>query len=185
LAKALETPLTPGPSPQGRGMVRQPTDEGDVANSPTLSIAASQAGVVLGTAAYMSPEQARGKAVDRRADIWAFGCVLFEMLGGRRPFEGETVTDVLAAVVRAEPDIESLPGDTPPRIRELIRRCLNKDPKQRLQVIGEARIAIEETLSGVAPGFSPASPDAALKGGATPGGETPPLQSASIFYSES
>jgi serine/threonine protein kinase len=166
-------------------MVRQPTDEGDVANSPTLSIAASQAGVVLGTAAYMSPEQARGKAVDRRADIWAFGCVLFEMLGGRRPFEGETVTDVLAAVVRAEPDIESLPGDTPPRIRELIRRCLNKDPKQRLQVIGEARIAIEETLSGVAPGFSPASPDAALKGGATPGGETPPLQSASIFYSES
>src|SRR5213593_828148 len=118
-------------------------------NSPTLSMAATQAGVILGTAAYMSPEQARGKPVDRRADIWSFGCVLYEMLGGRQPFEGDTVTDVLAAVVRAEPDWEALPAQTP-RLRVLIRRCLIKDPKQRLRDIGEARIAIEETLSGVA-----------------------------------
>jgi serine/threonine protein kinase len=136
LAKALDV------DPSGSNLSNSPT------LSPTLSIAATQAGVILGTAAYMSPEQARGKQVDRRADIWAFGCVFFEMLGGRRPFEGETVTDVLAAVVRAEPDLESLPGDTPSRIKELIRRCLTKDPKQRLRDIGEARIAIEETLSG-------------------------------------
>jgi hypothetical protein len=113
----------------------------------------------------MSPEQARGKTVDRRADIWAFGCVLYEMLGGRKPFEGETVTDVLASVIKTEPDWEALPQDTPPRLRELIRRCLTKDPKQRLRDIGEARIAIEETISGVAPGLGPA--DATLKGGAT------------------
>src|SRR5256884_339622 len=92
-------------------------------NSPTLGIADTQAGVILGTAAYMSPEQARGKPVDKRADIWSFGCVLYEMLGGRQPFEGDTVTDVLAAVVRAEPDWEALPAATPPRLRELIRRC--------------------------------------------------------------
>ena len=136
LAKALDV------DPTGSNLSNSPT------LSPTLSFAATQAGVILGTAAYMSPEQARGKQVDRRADIWAFGCVLFEMLGGRRPFEGETVTDVLAAVVRAEPDLDSLPADTPPRIKELIRRCLAKDPKQRLQAIGEARIAMEETISG-------------------------------------
>jgi Tol biopolymer transport system component len=87
--------------------------------------------------------------VDRRTDIWAFGCVLFEMLGGRKPFEGETVTDVLAAVVKTEPDRNALPGDTPRRVQELIRRCLTKDPKQRLQAIGEARIAIEEAIAGV------------------------------------
>jgi eukaryotic-like serine/threonine-protein kinase len=136
LAKALDV------DPTSSNLSNSPT------LSPTLSFAATQAGVILGTAAYMSPEQARGKQVDRRADIWAFGCVIFEMLGGRKPFEGETVTDVLAAVVRAEPDLESLPGSTPPRIRELARRCLTKDPKQRLQAIGEARIAIEETISG-------------------------------------
>jgi eukaryotic-like serine/threonine-protein kinase len=124
----------------------------NVANSPTLSVAATQAGVILGTAAYMSPEQARGKAVDRRADIWAFGCVLFEMLCGEQSFEGETVSDTLAAVIRAEPEWDSLPAATPIAIQRLIRRCLTKDPKQRLQAIGEARIVIEETLSGSHPG---------------------------------
>jgi eukaryotic-like serine/threonine-protein kinase len=117
-------------------------------DSPTLSMAATQAGVILGTAAYMSPEQARGKGADRRADIWAFGCVLFEILTGVRAFEGETVSDTLAAVLKSEADWSALPAEAPPRIRDLVRRCLNKDPRQRLQAIGDARIAIEETLSG-------------------------------------
>src|SRR5438876_1223862 len=117
-------------------------------NSPTLSIADTQAGVILGTAAYMSPEQARGKNVDRRADIWACGCVLYELLAGQRAFEGETVSDTLAAVLTKEPNYTALPTSTPPSIRRLVARCLNKDPKQRLQAIGEARIAIGETLTG-------------------------------------
>ncbi len=119
------------------------------ANSPTLSVAATQAGIILGTAAYMPPEQAKGKRVDRRADIWAFGCVLFEMLTGKMAFEGETISDVLAAVIRGEPDWAALPQATPPAIRRLIRRCLVKDPKQRLRDIGDARIAIEEAIAGV------------------------------------
>jgi serine/threonine protein kinase/Tol biopolymer transport system component len=121
---------------------------GDISNSPTLSLAMTAAGLIIGTAAYMAPEQAKGKPVDRRADIWAFGCVLYEMLSGQKAFEGETVSDVLAAVIRAEPDWSALPETTPPAIQHLLRRCLNKDPKQRLRDIGDARIAIEETLSG-------------------------------------
>ncbi|HKS96045.1 MAG TPA: protein kinase [Terriglobia bacterium] len=119
-----------------------------VSNSPTLTIAATQAGVILGTAAYMSPEQAKGKSVDRRADIWAFGCVLYEMLSGAQAFTGETVTDVLAGVIRADPDWDAIPTAVPARIRALLRRCLVKDPKHRLQAIGEARIAIEEAMAG-------------------------------------
>jgi hypothetical protein len=127
----------------------------DISNSSTLT--ATQAGVILGTAAYMSPEQAKGKTVDRRADIWAFGCVLYEMLSGKRVFEGETVSDTLAAVLKSKPEWSALVADTPPRISELVRRCLTKDPKQRLQAIGEARIVIEETLSGdVGAGLMPA-----------------------------
>lgn len=120
----------------------------NVSNSPTLTIAATQAGVIMGTAAYMSPEQAKGKSVDRRADIWAFGCVLYEMLSGTQAFTGETVTDVLAGVVRADPDWDAIPAAVPTRIRGLIGRCLVKDPKHRLQAIGEARIAIEEAIEG-------------------------------------
>ena len=120
------------------------------ANSPTLSALATQAGIILGTAAYMAPEQAKGKPVDRRADIWAFGCVLFEMLAGKKTFEGETISDLLAAVIRGEPEWTDLPEKTPPAIKRLIRRCLVKDPKQRLRDIGDARIAIEETLAGTA-----------------------------------
>jgi eukaryotic-like serine/threonine-protein kinase len=130
---------------------------GDISTSPTLSIAATQAGVILGTAAYMSPEQAKGKSADRRADIWAFGCVFFEMLTGEQPFEGETVSETLAAVIKDEPPWTKLPGETPVGIQKLIRRCLMKDPKHRLQAIGEARITIEEILSGTsdAPALSP------------------------------
>ena len=122
----------------------------DISNSPTLSLAMTQAGFIIGTAAYMAPEQAKGKQVDRRADIWAFGCVLYEMLTGSMAFGGETITDTLAAVVRAEPDWSLLPVNTPPAIRSLLQRCLKKDPRQRLQAIGEARIVIEQTLSGSA-----------------------------------
>jgi eukaryotic-like serine/threonine-protein kinase len=121
----------------------------DIATSPTMSRMATQAGALLGTAAYMSSEQAKGKAVDRRADIWAFGCVLFEMLAGKRVFGGETVSDALAAVLRTEPEWSLLPSDTPQTIRNLLQRCLKKDPKQRLQAIGDARIALEETIAGV------------------------------------
>jgi serine/threonine-protein kinase len=125
--------------------------------SPTLSIHATNAGVILGTAAYMSPEQARAKPVDRRTDIWAFGCVLFEMLTGRQAFAGETVTDVLSAITRDEPDWNALPAATPPHIRTLLRRCLQKDPQKRLPHIGIARIEIDEGPSvNVAQGFSPA-----------------------------
>lgn len=135
----------------------------DLANSPTLSAMATQAGMILGTAAYMSPEQAKGQRVDRRADIWAFGCVLYEMLSGRKPFEGETISDVLAAVIMKDPDWAALPETTPPAIQKLVRRCLTKDPKRRLRDIGEARIAIEETLSddvgaGLVPALSETAP---------------------------
>jgi len=124
------------------------SSEEELQNSPTVSAVATRVGVLLGTAAYMSPEQARGKRVDRRADIWAFGCVLYEMLTGRAAFIGETTSDILACVIRAEPDWSSLPSIVPWRVRELLRSCLQKEPKKRLQAIGDARIAIEEALSG-------------------------------------
>jgi serine/threonine protein kinase len=123
------------------------TPESDLSHSPTL-IKGTQAGMILGTAAYMSPEQAKGKVVDKRSDVWAFGCVLFEMLTGKQTFTGETLTDILASVVRAEPDWSALPAVTPEVIRRLLRRCLTKDPKQRLRDIGEARITIESFLGG-------------------------------------
>ncbi len=117
--------------------------QSDPAHSPTLT-AATQAGLILGTAAYMAPEQARGRTVDRRADIWAFGVVLFEMLTGRRLFTGELVTDVLANVLKHEVDWNRLPAATPPEVRRLLRRCLERDPKSRLRDIGEARVALAE-----------------------------------------
>src|SRR6516225_4297420 len=117
-------------------------------DSPTISAAASREGMILGTAAYMSPEQARGKTVDRRCDIWSFGAVLFEMVSGKQAFAGEDVSHTLAAVIMKEPDWNALPATTPASIRRLVRRCLHKDPKQRLRDIGDARIAIEEALTG-------------------------------------
>ena len=120
----------------------------DPTNSPTLTLGVTQVGVILGTAAYMSPEQASGKTADRRADIWSFGAVAFEMLGGKMAFRGDTVSDTLAAVIRGEPEWSYLPASVPSEIQQLIRRCLNKDPRQRLQSIGEARIAIENVIEG-------------------------------------
>jgi Tol biopolymer transport system component len=115
--------------------------------SPTLSAVATMQGVLLGTAAYMSPEQARGKAVDKRTDIWAFGCVLYELLAGKQAFAGDDITDILAAVVRAEPDWQALPAATPMQVRDLLRRCLQKDKTMRLRDAGDARIEIHEALT--------------------------------------
>jgi Tol biopolymer transport system component len=144
LAKALD----PAPAVDGLSL------------TPTLTTPAmTQAGVILGTAAYMSPEQARGKPVDRRTDIWAFGCVLFEMLAGRRPFaEEDTVSDTLAGVLKDQPAWPSLPADTPPKVRSLLERCLRKDVRQRLPHIAQARIEIEEAIAepASAPPPSPA-----------------------------
>ena len=119
-----------------------------LAHSPTMSLGATMQGVILGTAAYMSPEQARGANADRRADVWAFGVVLFEMLSGRMLFAGPTVSDTLASVLKVEPDLAQLPPTTPPRIRRLLERCLRKDAQQRLHSIADARIMIEEVQRG-------------------------------------
>ena len=122
------------------GDVGEDTDPG---MSPTITAAMTQAGTILGTAAYMSPEQARGKKVDRRADIWAFGVILYEMLVGEKLFEAETVSDTMAAVLRAEPDWSRLPTDRAPDLSQLTERCLQRDPRQRLRDIGEARLLLE------------------------------------------
>ena len=120
------------------------TDQQESATSPTITAALTQAGTILGTAAYMSPEQARGNNVDRRADIWAFGVILFEMLTGEKLFQGKTVGDTLAAVLRKDPDWDSLPVDEAPELCRLIERCLERNPRKRLRDIGEARIFLEE-----------------------------------------
>src|SRR5580693_4440952 len=122
----------------------------DISNSPTLSMGATRAGVILGTAAYMSPEQAKGKSADRRADIWSFGVVLYDMLSGKQMYGGETAPETLAHVITKDPSWENLPSATPTAIRNLLERCLTKDPKARLQAIGEARIIIERYLANPA-----------------------------------
>jgi hypothetical protein len=137
LAKALE----PEASGSDNGMTR----------SPTITSPMTAANVILGTAAYMSPEQARGKTVDRRADIWALGCVLYECLTGRRAFAGETVSDTIARILERDPDLTTLPGATPPRVRDLLQRCLDKDARHRLRDIGDARIVLEEVLAARSP----------------------------------
>jgi len=141
LAKALE-------GERGTSGVTQ-----DFSQSPTLAGMGTQAGMILGTAAYMSPEQARGHKADRKSDIWSFGAVLYELLTGRQAFAGDTLSDILASVLKADPEWSALPADLPPAAAELVRRCLVRDPKQRLQSIGDARIALSESLgSPVAPG---------------------------------
>ena len=136
--------------------------EGDASESPTslrqgsglagaLTTAATRAGVIMGTAAYMSPEQAKGKRVDKRADIWGFGAVLFEMLTGKRPFAGEDVSETLAYVLTKEPDWSALPGDVPASLRTYLMRCLEKDPRQRVRDVGDLRLAMDgafDTASG-------------------------------------
>jgi eukaryotic-like serine/threonine-protein kinase len=124
------------------------TASGSPVSSATLTMGATRVGVILGTAAYMSPEQASGKPADRRADIWSFGAVLYEMLSGKRAFEGESASDTLASVLKVDPDWNALPSATPAPIRQLVRRCLTKDRRQRLQAIGEARIALEGPATG-------------------------------------
>jgi eukaryotic-like serine/threonine-protein kinase len=120
----------------------------NVSNSPTLTASDTEMGAILGTAAYMAPEQARGKAVDKRADIWSFGVVLYEILVGRRLFAGPTLSDTLAAILKTEPDLTHVPVQA----RPIVERCLRRDPRQRWQAIGDVRIAIEETLAGANPG---------------------------------
>jgi serine/threonine-protein kinase len=119
----------------------------DLAQSPTLTYSPTAVGVILGTAGYMSPEQARGKVVDRRTDIWAFGCVLFECLTGRQVFGGETVSDTIARILEREPDWSALPAATPARVRDLLRHCLEKDLKKRQRDMGDVRIEIEDALA--------------------------------------
>jgi len=149
LAKAL------GPS-EGDGFSRRQAEAEASALRTVTSPAMTQAGIILGTASYMSPEQARGKRVDKRADIWAFGCVLYEMLTGRCAFEGESLTDVLGAVVRGEPDWTRLPAGTPGNVRKLLTRCLRKDTATRWRDIGDAAIELTE----IEPGAVTASPTA-------------------------
>jgi Tol biopolymer transport system component/predicted Ser/Thr protein kinase len=130
----------------------------DISNSPTLSLMATRAGVIMGTAAYMAPEQAKGLTVDRRADIWAFGVVLFEMLTGRRMYSAPTASETLALVMLKEPSLDALPPETPAHVRRLLERCLRKDPRRRLRDIGEARVLLEEPLEESPPASSPAAP---------------------------
>jgi serine/threonine protein kinase/Tol biopolymer transport system component len=134
------------------GLAKAYTGDGeqDLSNSATLTTLATEEGIILGTPAYMSPEQARGKAVDKRTDIWAFGCVLYEMLAGKRAFGGQTIPDTIAAVLECEPGWHELPPATPAKIGDLLRRCLQKDSQRRLRDIGDARIEIEEALAAPA-----------------------------------
>ena len=113
-----------------------------------MTVGGTQEGTILGTAAYMSPEQARGQAVDKRTDIWAFGCVLYEMLTGRVAFPGETVSDTIAAILGREPDWAALPATTPPMVARLLQRGLEKDPKRRLRDIADARAELDDALEG-------------------------------------
>ena len=131
LAKALETE----------------TSNQELANSPTLTLEATREGIVLGTAAYMSPEQARGRELDKRTDIWSFGLVLFEMLTGKGMYAGKSFNETIAAVIHQQPRLEELPNDTPSKIRELLGRCLRKDPRMRLRDMGDARITLDECLA--------------------------------------
>jgi serine/threonine protein kinase len=112
---------------------------------------ATDAGIILGTAPYMSPEQAKGQPLDKRTDIWAFGCVVFEMLTGRAPFAGDTFSETVAAILDRDPDWASLPADTPRSIRRLLGRCLSKDPQHRLRDIGDARLEIEDAIAAPEP----------------------------------
>jgi tetratricopeptide (TPR) repeat protein len=132
LAKALDMPYA-----------------GDMSKSPTVVMEHSRPGEIVGTPEFMSPEQTRGKETDRRTDVWAFGCILFEMLTGKRAFTGETVSDAIASILQNEPDWKALPARTPPRIRELLQKCLEKDAGRRLRDAGDARLEIEAALAGI------------------------------------
>ncbi len=173
LAKAMDPA---GASSSAADLARSPT----LMNSPTLTAAhGTQLGMILGTAAYMAPEQARGAAVDKRADIWAFGVLLYEMLTGVRLFEGDSVVDTLSAVMRKEIDLGSLPAGTPGAIRQLLRRCLERNPKNRLHDIADARIVIDEVLGGGLDELAPPAGEARL--GARARGWTWGLAAGALF----
>ena len=127
----------------GLAKALDPTPQGDPSESPTLTAAATKMGVIMGTAAYMAPEQAKGKVADKRADVWAFGCVLYEMLTGRRVFDGGDVAETLAGVIKSEPKWDALPTELPPALGTYLRRCLQKDPRERIRDIGDVRLAME------------------------------------------
>jgi serine/threonine-protein kinase len=152
LAKAMDPAGASGSNP-------------NVSHSPTLTHQGTSAGIIMGTAAYMSPEQAKGRSVDKRTDIWAFGVVLYEMLAGTRCFQGEDVSDTLAAVLRQEISLKALPADAPPRLTRLIARCLDRDRKTRLRDIGEARIEIARIEAG-GPDSAASAPTTAAAGSA-------------------
>jgi Tol biopolymer transport system component len=162
LAKAMGAAVGSSAAPAGGGV------SPELLNSPTLTSAAlaggTELGVILGTAAYMAPEQARGGAVDKRADIWAFGVVLFEMLTGRSLFAGETVSDTLAEVLKTEVDFAQLPASTPEPVRQLLRRCLERNPRNRLRDIGDARLALEDAIAHRGERERPAPPQAVSRG---------------------
>ena len=149
LAKAMD---------QGGGSSSNP----NVSHSPTLTHQGTMAGMIIGTAAYMSPEQAKGKTVDKRADIWAFGVVLYEMMSGHRLFKGEDVSDTLAAVLRQDVDFSALPKDAPPPVHRLVARCLDRDLKRRLRDIGEARVLLENPASPLVSDSPPVAAAAAI-----------------------
>jgi Tol biopolymer transport system component/tRNA A-37 threonylcarbamoyl transferase component Bud32 len=161
--KPANIKLTPGGTVKvlDFGLAKAVTSSSDtsLAHSPTFTSVGTHYGVILGTAAYMAPEQARGKAVDHRADIWAFGVVLYEMLTGRALFLGDTASEILARVIEREPDWTQVPSATPAPIVRLVRRCLMKDPHRRLQSMGDARVEIEEALAGT-PDTAPVAPAA-------------------------
>ena len=138
----------------GLAKLNAPSDP-NASQPPTITVGGTREGVILGTAAYMSPEQARGQTVDKRTDIWAFGCVLYEMLTGRLAFPGHTTSDTIAAILEREPDWTALPGSTPPKVRDLLQRCVRKDPKRRLHDVADARIEIQDAEAK-------ADPDATL-----------------------
>jgi eukaryotic-like serine/threonine-protein kinase len=150
--KVLDFGLAKALSPDGSGAVPA------AMHSPTFTAHATEIGMIIGTAAYMAPEQARGRPVDKRADIWAFGVVLYEMLAGARAFHGEDTSEILATVLKTEPDWGALPADTPASIRRLLRRCLEKDPRKRLSAMADARLEIDEREPSLASAAVPAAP---------------------------
>jgi eukaryotic-like serine/threonine-protein kinase len=138
------------------------TSEGT--DSPTVTVQGTEAGVILGTVSYMSPEQARGRVVDKRADIWAFGCVLYEMLTGRLAFPGETLSDVIVGIIAREPDWDALPAATPRDLRRLLTRLLQKDPKQRVRDIADTRTDLEDAQPAGADDASARRPTSRWRG---------------------
>ena len=156
--KVLDFGLAKASERSGEAAGASPSGWAEVSNSPTLTSPAmvTGAGVILGTAAYMSPEQARGQTVDNRADIWAFGCVFFEMLTGRRAFPGDTISDTIVSILERPPDWSALPADTPPHLRHVLSRCLEKQSKSRWRDIGDVRIELEDAKAWAAPPQAPA-----------------------------